>query len=74
MTCNTSAVAVCCSSASPRSRLRISNSPNSRTFSMAIAAWSAKVDLGGGEGPNLAPPASDDPGRPTLPKNRYPEK
>ncbi len=36
MTCSTSAVAVCCSSASFVSL-------NSRTFSMAITAWSAKV-------------------------------
>ena len=36
MTCSTSAVAVCCSSASLVSL-------NSRTFSIAITAWSAKV-------------------------------
>ena len=36
MTCNTSAVAVCCSKAS-----RVS--VNSRAFSIAITAWSAKV-------------------------------
>ena len=38
-----SLVAVCCSSASVRSRLRASSSLNSRTFSMAITAWSANV-------------------------------
>ncbi len=38
-----SAVAVCRSSASPRSLLRASSSLNRRTFSMAITAWSAKV-------------------------------
>ena len=38
-----SLVAVCCSSASVRSRLRASSSLNSRTFSIAITAWSAKV-------------------------------
>ena len=45
-----SAVAVCCSSASWSSvvrwasaRLRACNSANSRAFSMAITAWSAKV-------------------------------
>ena len=43
MTFNTSAVAVCWSKASIRSRLRSCNSLNSRTFSMAITAWSAKV-------------------------------
>ena len=34
---------VCCSSASVSSRLRLSSSPNSRTFSIAMTAWSAKV-------------------------------
>ena len=38
-----SLVAVCCSSDSMRSRLRASSSVNSRTFSIAITAWSAKV-------------------------------
>ena len=38
-----SLVAVCCSSASVRSRLRASSSVNSRTFSIAMTAWSAKV-------------------------------
>ncbi len=38
-----SAVAVCCSSASVSSRFRASSSVNSRTFSIAITAWSAKV-------------------------------
>ena len=38
-----SLVAVCCSSASARSRLRLSSSVNRRTFSIAITAWSAKV-------------------------------
>ncbi len=38
-----SLVAVCCSSASVRSRLRVSSSLNRRTFSIAITAWSAKV-------------------------------
>ncbi len=39
----TSLVAVCCSSASVRSRLRAASSVNSRTFSIAITAWSANV-------------------------------
>ncbi len=43
MTLRTSLVAVCCSSASVRSRFRASSSWNSRTFSMAMTAWSAKV-------------------------------
>ena len=43
MTRRTSAVAVCCSSASLRSRLRCSSSWNSRAFSMAMTAWSANV-------------------------------
>ena len=37
MTCSTSEVAVCCSSATSRC-----SSLSSRTFSMAITAWSAK--------------------------------
>ena len=43
MTCSTSEVAVCCSSASVSSRVRACTSSNSRTFSIAITAWSAKV-------------------------------
>ena len=57
MTRRISLVAVCCSNASVRSRLRSCNSLNSRTFSMAITAWSAKVfekcDLLVGERTNL---------------------
>ena len=40
---STSEVAVCCSSASLSSRVRAWTSSNSRTFSIAITAWSAKV-------------------------------
>ena len=43
MTLSTSAVAVCCSSDSVSSRVRACTSSNSRTFSIAITAWSAKV-------------------------------
>ena len=43
MTCSTSDVAVCCSSDSVSSRVRCCSASNSRTFSMAITAWSAKV-------------------------------
>ena len=43
MTRRISLVAVCCSSASVSSRLRACSSVNSRTFSIAITAWSAKV-------------------------------
>jgi hypothetical protein len=43
MTCSTSDVAVCCSSDSDNSRVRACTSSNSRTFSIAITAWSAKV-------------------------------
>ena len=43
MTFSTSAVAVCCCSASVRSRVRACTSSNSRTFSIAITAGSAKV-------------------------------
>ena len=42
MTRRISPVAVCCSSASVTSRLRAWTSSNSRTFSMAMTAWSAK--------------------------------
>ena len=42
---STSAVAVCCSSASVRSSVRCCSSLNSRTFSIAITAWSAKVSI-----------------------------
>ena len=56
MTCSTSEVAVCCSSASDSSRVRACTSSNSRTFSIAITAWSAKVvdqlDLLVGERPH----------------------
>jgi hypothetical protein len=38
-----SLVAVCCSSASVTARFLSSSSLNSRTFSIAITAWSAKV-------------------------------
>ena len=44
MTRSTSEVAVCCSSASLSSRVRACTSSNSRTFSMAITAWSANVE------------------------------
>ena len=40
---STSEVAVCCSSDSLSSRVRACTSSNSRTFSIAITAWSAKV-------------------------------
>ena len=42
MTCSTSEVAVCCSSASLRSSVRWRSSLSRRVFSMAITAWSAK--------------------------------
>ena len=38
-----SAVAVCCSRASVRSAFLVCSSVSSRAFSMAMAAWSAKV-------------------------------
>ena len=44
MTRSTSDVAVCCSSASVNSAVRFWTSSNRRTFSIAIAAWSAKVE------------------------------
>ena len=65
MTRSTSEVAVCCSSASDSSRVRACTSSNSRTFSIAITAWSAKVvdqlDLLVGERLNAA--ARQPPGR-----------
>ena len=57
MTFNTSLVAVCCSSASPRSSVRWRNSLSSRVFSMAMTACAAKFgdqrDLLVGERPDL---------------------
>ena len=44
MTLSTSEVAACCSSASLSSAVRCCSASNSRTFSIAITAWSAKVD------------------------------
>ena len=56
MTWSTSDVAVCCSSDSVSSRVRCCSASNSRTFSMAITAWSAKVSASSiclsVEGPN----------------------
>src|SRR6516164_2602481 len=43
MTLSMSAVAVCCCRDSVSSRVRACTSSNSLTFSIAIAAWSAKV-------------------------------
>ena len=43
ITFSTSEVAVCCCSASERSRVRACTSSNRRTFSIAMTAWSAKV-------------------------------
>ena len=43
MTWSTSDVAVCCSSNSVSSRVRCCSASNSRAFSIAITAWSAKV-------------------------------
>ncbi len=43
MTSSTFKVAVCCSSDSDNSAVRACTSSNSRTFSMAMTAWSAKV-------------------------------
>ena len=43
MTSRISEVAVCCSRDSVRSLVRSRNSSSSRTFSIAMAAWSAKV-------------------------------
>jgi hypothetical protein len=46
MTRSTSEVAVCWSNDSDSSRVRCCSASNSRTFSMAITAWSAKLDKG----------------------------
>ena len=43
ITWSTSDVAVCCSSNSVSSRVRCCSASNSRVFSIAITAWSAKV-------------------------------
>ena len=77
MTCSTSEVAVCCSSASDSSRVRACTSSNSRTFSIAITAWSAKVvdqlDLFLGEGTHLLAPQDDHADRRAFPHERNSE-
>ncbi len=45
ITLRISLVAVCCSRASVRSAFLACSSLSSRAFSMAIAAWSAKVSI-----------------------------
>ena len=45
MTLKISAVAVCCSRASVRSAFLVWSSLKRRAFSMAMAAWSAKVSI-----------------------------
>ena len=45
MTRRISLVAVCCSSASVREAFLACSSVRSRAFSMAMAAWSAKVSI-----------------------------
>ena len=68
MTCNTSAVAVCCSSASRVSVI-------SRAFSIAITAWSAKVlhqlDLAFGEGLDSRARERDDADRLSFPQQGH---
>ena len=76
MTRRIAPVAVCCSSASVSSRFRASSSLNSRTFSIAITAWSAKVshelDLLVREGPDLTDgTATMAPMAVALPQQRY---
>jgi len=44
MICNTSEVAVCCSSAAVRSSVRWRNSLSRRVFAMAMTAWAAKFE------------------------------
>ena len=72
-----SLVAVCCSSASVRSRLRASSSVNSRTFSIAITAWSAKVCSSAicvvGKRPGLRPADDDRADRLALAQHRHGE-
>ena len=68
MTCSTSEVAVCCSSASLRSSVRWRSSLSRRVFSMAMTAWAAKfcdqLDLLVGERADLL--AVDDDGADQL--------
>ena len=74
ITLSTSLVAVCCSSATRSSLLRACSSVNSRTFSMAMTAWSAKVsqqlDLLLGEGTHLHAADEDRADRPALAQQR----
>ena len=77
MTCSTSEVAVCCSSASDSSRVRACTSSNSRTFSIAITAWSAKVvdqlDLLVGERPHDAARQDEHADRHSFAQQRHAE-
>ncbi len=70
-----SLVAVCCSSASVRSRLRAPSSVKRRTFSIAMTAWSAKVsyqlDLAVRERLDLRPKENDDTDRDSLPQQGH---
>ena len=75
ITLSSSLVAVCCSSATRSSLLRASSSVNSRTFSMAITAWSAKVLRSAicvsEKGPRLAAPDDDGADRPPSAQHRH---
>ena len=77
MTSRTSEVAVCCSSDSLSSCVRFCTSSNSRTFSIAITAWSAKVveqlDLFFGEWPHLSAREYERTDQHALAQERYPE-
>ena len=77
MTRNTSAVAVCCSSDSVSSRVRSCSASNSRTFSSAMTAWSAKVadefDLLVGETLDPVAHQHQDADRPAFAQQRHAE-
>ena len=77
ITLSSSLVAVCCSSVTRSSLFRSSSSLNSRTFSTAMTAWSAKV-LGAGpalslKGPGLDAADEDDADDLPLAQHRNPE-
>ena len=75
MACNTSEVAVCCSSASLKSSVRWCSSPSSRAFSMAMTACFAKLldklDLFIAKWPHLPSINGDDANRFILFEHRH---
>ena len=73
MTCNTSAVAVCCANASLRGP--VAEEPGVFKGDCGLVGEGLEDrDLGIGDRPDLAPAAADDPDRPALAQDRDAEK